>query len=54
MTTNKIAIPTKTKMTQGRPPCTWGVLSFLGLIGLNLAIDGPHARANYGWYQESV
>jgi hypothetical protein len=44
MTTNKTAIPTNSRMTQGKPPCTCGVVFFFGRMGLNFAI-GEHARA---------
>ncbi len=37
------------RIKQGTPPCTCGALSFLGLTGLNFAIDGPRMQANYGW-----
>jgi hypothetical protein len=37
------------RIKQGRPPCTGGVLAFLGLTGLNLAIEEPTNVGHYGW-----
>lgn len=41
MTIPTSTITEKINIKQGTPPCTWGVLAFLGLTGLNFAIERP-------------